>query len=222
MTPIGAVRGDLGFLGYVYDDAVEARIDDAQRCLLELARVAAVPARNALRHAEALRLAYRDALTTLYNRRAFDDYLAREAGRALRHQRPLTLLLADLDGLKAINDSLGHEAGDQAIRIFADVLSRSVRSADVCARVGGDEFAVLLPDTPEAAGRRIGARIQRALGVHRLGAARGPRFSLGCSFGVSSLAAAGGEPERLIALADAELYAAKRARGRVARTGTAP
>ena len=222
VTAIGPPAEDLGFLGFVYDAGLESLVPLAEQRLLELAALAVVPARNALRHADAVRLAYKDPLTALYNRRAFADYLERESQRSNRYERPLSVILIDLDGLKSINDTFGHDSGDRAIRAVADVLARSVRRADVCARLGGDEFAILLPDTAADAGRRIGSRVQRAVAAENLpnhgldGAIR-----LSCSFGVADLVAAGGDPARMLEIADAGLYQAKRARGsaRVAESG---
>ena len=96
--------------------------------------------------AEVYKLAALDQLTGLYNRRSGEQRLEEEISRAVRHGRPLTLLLIDLDGLKQINDTLGHAAGDHLLRSFANRLLRAVRGSDVAARMGGDEFMVLLPE----------------------------------------------------------------------------
>lgn len=96
--------------------------------------------------AEVYKLAALDQLTGLYNRRSGEQRLDEEISRAARHGCPLTLLLVDLDGLKQINDTLGHAAGDHLLRSFAERLQRAVRGSDVAARIGGDEFMVLLPE----------------------------------------------------------------------------
>jgi diguanylate cyclase (GGDEF)-like protein len=96
--------------------------------------------------AEVYKLAALDQLTGLYNRRSGEQRLEEEISRARRYGCPLTLLLVDLDGLKQINDTLGHAAGDHLLRSFAERLLRAVRGSDVAARIGGDEFMVLLPE----------------------------------------------------------------------------
>jgi diguanylate cyclase (GGDEF)-like protein len=96
--------------------------------------------------AEAFKLAALDQLTGLYNRRSGEQRLAEEMSRATRHGRPLTLLLLDVDGLKQINDRLGHAAGDELLMSFANRLQRAIRGSDLAVRMGGDEFMVLLPE----------------------------------------------------------------------------
>ncbi len=95
---------------------------------------------------EVYKLAALDQLTGLYNRRSGEQRLAEEISRAVRHERPLTVLLIDLDGLKQINDRLGHAAGDLVLKSFSDRLRRAIRGSDLAVRLGGDEFMVLLPE----------------------------------------------------------------------------
>lgn len=95
---------------------------------------------------EVYKLAALDQLTGLYNRRSGEQRLSEEISRALRHARPLTLLLIDVDGLKQINDELGHPAGDVLLKNFAERLQRAIRGSDLAVRLGGDEFMVLLPE----------------------------------------------------------------------------
>jgi diguanylate cyclase (GGDEF)-like protein len=95
---------------------------------------------------EVYKLAALDQLTGLYNRRSGEQRLGEEISRAVRHERPLTILLADLDGLKQINDRLGHAAGDLVLKGFSERLRRAIRGSDLAVRLGGDEFMVLLPE----------------------------------------------------------------------------
>jgi diguanylate cyclase (GGDEF)-like protein len=95
---------------------------------------------------EVYKLAALDQLTGLYNRRSGEQRLAEEISRAVRHERPLTLLLIDLDGLKQVNDRLGHAAGDLILKSFSDRLRKAIRGSDLAVRLGGDEFMVLLPE----------------------------------------------------------------------------
>jgi diguanylate cyclase (GGDEF)-like protein len=95
---------------------------------------------------EVYKLAALDQLTGLYNRRSGEQRLSEEISRALRHSRPLTVLLIDIDGLKQINDQLGHAAGDLMLKCFSERLQRAIRGSDLAVRLGGDEFMVLLPE----------------------------------------------------------------------------
>jgi len=95
---------------------------------------------------EVYKLAALDQLTGLYNRRSGEQRLAEEISRAVRYQRPLTILLADLDGLKQVNDHFGHAAGDLILKAFSERLRKAIRGSDLAVRLGGDEFLVLLPE----------------------------------------------------------------------------
>jgi len=95
---------------------------------------------------EVYKLAALDQLTGLYNRRSGEQRLAEEISRAVRYERPLTILLADLDGLKQVNDHFGHAAGDLILKAFSERLRKAIRGSDLAVRLGGDEFLVLLPE----------------------------------------------------------------------------
>jgi diguanylate cyclase (GGDEF)-like protein len=122
-------------------------------------------------------LAALDPLTGLGNRRRFDERLNAEVGKAQRDRTPLSLLVIDLDHLKGINDGLGHAAGDRALLAVADALKHTSRPADLVARWGGDEFAVVAPCTSEEQARALGERI--ASTVHLRSADRRPMVELG-------------------------------------------
>jgi diguanylate cyclase (GGDEF)-like protein len=145
-------------------------------------------------------LAARDFLTGLLNRRAFLERVAEETRRAARHPAPISLLLLDVDHLKELNDTGGHDAGDAALVAVAAAIQISCRSIDVGARWGGDEFAVLLPSTSKEAARAVAERIQDTLRV------RGTTLSVG----IASTTADRPSPD-LLGAADASLYEAKRA-----------
>jgi diguanylate cyclase (GGDEF)-like protein len=129
-------------------------------------------------------LAHTDPLTGLANRRQLIDMLKREFTRARRYRRPLGLLYLDLDGFKAINDKFGHMYGDEILRNVANTMRAVLRSTDLLARIGGDEFAVLLPETPLSGVENVAAKLHRSLASysHQLGPAVNPlTFCVGAS-----------------------------------------
>jgi diguanylate cyclase (GGDEF)-like protein/PAS domain S-box-containing protein len=150
------------------------------------------------------RQATTDGLTGLLNHRSFQERLHEERQRALRHERPLSLVLFDLDGFKDVNDSRGHVAGDELLRAVAQALHSAARTGDIVARVGGDEFAVIAPDTDDAAAAALAERLRRAAGeaLERL------HVAVTLSAGVADLAAASAADD-LVHLADRALYWAK-------------
>ncbi|HEX3433707.1 MAG TPA: GGDEF domain-containing protein [Solirubrobacteraceae bacterium] len=148
-----------------------------------------------------------DYLTGLLNRRAFDLEFGRQVNRAQRSGLPLALAMFDLDHFKQVNDRHGHAVGDQVLRDFAALLQRELRSGDTLARVGGEEFAVVLfgidLDDAVAFAARIGRELQC------LSSAHGPQLSV--SAGVAALSEADPGPAALLLVADRALYAAKEA-----------
>src|SRR6059058_1380968 len=146
-----------------------------------------------------------DPLTGLFNRYHFEATLKREAARCLRHRSPLSLLLLDVDGLKAVNDRWGHQRGDQMLARVAGAIRDSLRGCDIGSRYGGDEFAVILPDTDARAARLVAERICAKAG------ASDASINVTVSGGLTELspAATGASEARLIAAADRALYLAK-------------
>ncbi|HUA60210.1 MAG TPA: GGDEF domain-containing protein [Verrucomicrobiae bacterium] len=154
---------------------------------------------------EVYKLAALDQLTGLYNRRSGEQRLAEEISRAVRHERPLTVLLMDLDGLKQINDRLGHAAGDLVLKAFAERLQRAIRGSDLAVRLGGDEFMVLLPECRADEVGHVVARVEGLEVQHSI--EKIPcRFSRGWTD-----YRAGETSEELLKRADEALYANKRA-----------
>src|SRR5204862_3709857 len=159
------IQGELETLGLlsVYS-RTERSFDEAVLTEMEALALRAGPAiENARRFREARHQADLDALTGLHNRRYFHETLARETARAQRYNRRLALIVFDLDDFKAINDRIGHLAGDTVLAETAERVKDVVRSADVACRVGGDEFAVILPESTLADAEQLYRRIQAAV-----------------------------------------------------------
>jgi diguanylate cyclase (GGDEF)-like protein len=146
-----------------------------------------------------------DRLTGLLNRRGFEELFEMELERSRREGRPLSLLVGDLDGFKRVNDRLGHHAGDVALELLGRELSSWKRRADVVARIGGEEFALLLPDTDGSAALVAAERLRRAVAR----TFRDQPLPVTISIGVVSFPEHGDEGERLLRAADEALYAAK-------------
>lgn len=166
------------------------------------------------------RLSQLDGLTEVYNRRSFEELLSAEISRSNRFRRPLSLLMVDLDHLKAINDSLGHQAGDAVLREVAWALKRSVRNCDVVARYGGDEFAIILVETGKADAMITANRLTRLMGVSDLRrriADDSAERPMTVSIGVTSYPAEATTIDELVRRADQALYEAKASGGDCAR-----
>jgi diguanylate cyclase (GGDEF)-like protein len=153
-----------------------------------------------------------DHLTGLYNRRYFVKRADEEIQRALRHQAPLSMLMADIDHFKNVNDTFGHATGDRVLQAVAGILKEALRGADVCARYGGEEFAVLLPHTSGEGGLLVAERIRDTLGQTRytgLGLPADAHVTI--SVGVATCPGDATGLEELFELADQALYQAKHA-----------
>jgi diguanylate cyclase (GGDEF)-like protein len=159
--PVAGLEG--GYLAVFTRDRTRTFADEAVRELEGLAARAVPALGNALRFREARQLADLDALTGLHNRRFFHETLEREVARALRYSRRLSLMVFDLDDFKAVNDRLGHLAGDAVLAEAAERIRTVVRTADVACRVGGDEFAVILPESDLVDADRLYRRVQDAV-----------------------------------------------------------
>jgi diguanylate cyclase (GGDEF)-like protein len=158
--------------------------------------------------------AFTDHLTGLANRRRFERQLEREVSRTQRYGRPFCLLLLDIDNFKLVNDTYGHEAGDEVIRRLALTLQAGTRGIDLAARVGGEEFAVILPETDFEGGLDVAERLRlavREMDVPLVG-------QVTASFGVAEFPVSASAGRELVSVADAALYQAKRGgRDRVER-----
>jgi diguanylate cyclase (GGDEF)-like protein len=186
-----------------------------------LSSQAAIALENARLHDVVQRQAITDELTGLVNRRRFLAALETEVMRARRLGGPLTVVLADLDDFKPINDRYGHHAGDAVLVGFADVIRDHVRDVDVAGRIGGEEFALLLPET-DLDGAQAGAeRLRGSLADRDLALSDGRVERVTASFGVAQLET-GQSGDELLRAADAALYRAKAAgKNRVSLDGVA-
>lgn len=177
-----------------------------ERRLAAFAELAAIAVANAEARAELARLAETDALTGLANRRAFTKGLAGEVERARRHGHLLTLVILDLDGFKSINDTHGHQVGDRVLAEVGRHLAATSRAGELVARIGGEEFAWVLPQVDAGGARAPVERARAAIAGIRVEGVSG----ITCSAGICDLSAAG-DVDELQRRADRALYQAKRA-----------
>jgi diguanylate cyclase (GGDEF)-like protein len=210
-VPLPGDNSTLGYLTVFTRRNGHEYADDDVRQLETLALRAGPAIENARRFREARQLADLDALTGLHNRRYFHETLARECSRAHRYERKLSLIVFDLDDFKEVNDRIGHLAGDTVLAEAAERVRDVVRTADIACRVGGDEFAVILPESSLEDADQLYRRIQNAISSRQLG--QGGKLFL--SAGVAELRAED-DPVAFFQRADDALYRAKEAgKGRV-------
>jgi diguanylate cyclase (GGDEF)-like protein len=216
-VPLAVAGESFGTL-ILFGDSFEP---DDHEVVASLAAHAVTALENARLHQIVKRQALLDALTNMPNRRQCESALATELSQAKRFGSSLAFVLADLDEFKSVNDRYGHPVGDRVLREFADILRESVREADVAARWGGEEFALVLPSTDSMGAAVLVERIRSAL-EHRTIVAEGHTIGITASFGVAVF------PEqqtsgRLISTADEALYLAKRrGKNRVETSGHVP
>jgi diguanylate cyclase (GGDEF)-like protein len=155
-------------------------------------------------------LAAIDGLTGLYNRRHFETLSVAEWARFQRYLRPLSILIIDVDHFKAINDRFGHDAGDSALKIISNVCNSAKRDSDISARIGGEEFALLLPETNEAAARIVAQRICDMVGEHSP-TVHDEKLNLSVSIGIATATLSMSGIATLMKRGDDALYESKRA-----------
>jgi len=153
--------------------------------------------------------ALRDALTGVHNRSVFEDRLRSETAFSERHQRPLVLMMIDVDHFKDFNDEHGHQAGDAALKLVAETMSRQLRVEDLLARYGGEEFAVLMRDVSPDRAARVAERVRRSVERSSL-SWKGTPLSMSVSVGLAHLSGTRrASSSDLVRCADAALYEAK-------------
>lgn len=187
-----------------------AQLTAVEASLLVLVASVSAAALRSVREFEAVReQSKRDGLTGLANRRVFDDRLQQHLAECDRYGQVLSLIVADVDHFKLVNDEHGHAAGDAVLVAVARALEHAVRNIDLCARYGGEELAILLPQTPLAAAREVAERLRRTVHGLEIASSGGARISVTMSFGVACYPVSTGTGENLFATADRALYAAK-------------
>jgi diguanylate cyclase (GGDEF)-like protein len=201
LTAGKAVFGTLLLVGESFDT-------EQRMTANSLASHAAIALENARLHRIVERQALVDGLTGIANRRHCEETLMTEIARADRLGTPLTLVLADLDDFKLVNDVHGHATGDDVLREFAEVLRHTVRDTDVAGRWGGEEFLLLLPGTDAEGGANLADRVRTALHERSFLGRDGSVVTVSCSFGVAQHQP-GGNERALFAAADGALYRAK-------------
>jgi diguanylate cyclase (GGDEF)-like protein len=212
VVPLRGGDRSIGSLSAITRSSPHEFAEETVSSLEALAVRAGAALVNAQRFAEATKLAELDSLTGLHNRRLFHELLAREVARSRRYGRRLSLIVLDLDDFKRINDRIGHLAGDAVLAEVATRLRSVVRATDIACRVGGDEFAVILPESTRGDADHLAARIERAVAAEPIAKSG----TLRISSGVTELSS-DDTANDLFERADEDLYRAKAASKRAAR-----
>jgi diguanylate cyclase (GGDEF)-like protein len=208
-VPIKAGRRAIGFLNV--ESAQPAAFGEAdERLLAILAGQLATALEKVRMSSEVQRLAITDALTGLYNRRHFFLMAQRELDRARRHERPLSVIMLDLDHFKRVNDTYGHAAGDLALKTVADYCHKGLRGTDLLGRYGGEEFVFLLGETSQAKAQEVAERLRLGIAALAMPVA-GHTLSITASLGLATLDDTQPGLDKLLDCADQALYHAKAA-----------
>ena len=209
-VPMLADGETLGILCVRLSDGSEAsRSTTATEAIIGMAERLALPVAN-LRLRETLRnQSIKDGLTGVFNRRYMEESLARELTRAARRSDQVSVVMIDLDHFKRINDTCGHDAGDEMLRAFGKFLSARVRNEDIVCRYGGEEFALILPETTPEAALQVTDRLRQQFPEVRIDDRGGGFATATFSAGVASFPANGRSAAELLRAADRALYNAK-------------
>jgi len=207
VVPLFYEGGLLGVFGMISDQ--REFLDSRKMNLIELmCNQAATSIANAKMHAEIERMATTDGLTGLLNHRKFQDKLTQELKRSERYSTPLSLLLADIDYFKKVNDTYGHPVGDLVLKGVARILKEEIRDIDIAARYGGEEFAVILPGTDSSGAKNIAERLRKAIMAETF-SSDGKTLKVTTSIGIATVPSDARMKEELIERTDQALYHAK-------------
>jgi len=159
---------------------------------------------------QSVEMAIIDSLTGLYNRRYMEGHMRTLVQEAIQRGKPLSVLVADIDYFKAVNDSHGHDAGDRVLKDFAARLRENIRGIDLACRFGGEEFVVMMPDTDLAKAYIVGERLRQRIANEPFQVSQDKQLSITSSVGLAALEGVEDTPEALLKRADQALYSAKR------------
>ncbi len=180
-----------------------------EQLLSIVARAAGLALENAELHHRTEELTVIDELTGAYNYRYFVQKFQEEKKRAIRYRMPLSIIMVDIDWFKKINDSYGHEAGNVVLTQLAGIIQGCIRDVDIFCRYGGEEFVVILPQTPLRESEHIGERIRGRVEGNIIDVGQTGKIKITVSVGVSSFPENGRSEEDLVSVADEALYQAK-------------
>lgn len=193
----------------LYSCELDTYEDEHMRLLETLARIASDAISTSLRHAETENRALTDAMTALPNGRSLQIQFEKEIARARRNETSFQILMLDLDGFKAINDTFGHIAGDKLLKDVSTAMRKQLRDYDFLARYAGDEFVAIIPETSNEEVRELCDRMEKAVRGYKLDTGNGGIASVGVSLGSASYPSSGETLDQLIIAADKAMYAVK-------------
>ncbi len=220
----GSANAEITIGGQIYDVAFSsldpsARLSDVVLVFRDVTVRREDERRLRKMQKELERLAHTDSLTGLYNRRIFMQRLEEEVERVRRHGKALSVLIFDLDFFKLVNDTYGHDTGDVVLVAVARLATEAKRMSDVAARLGGEEFALLLPETDQQGAVQLAQRLRSSIEKNLYLSTSGTPVKVTASIGVATATAEADEIEKLLSLADRQLYRAKNnGRNRVCST----
>lgn len=208
LSPMAAHGRTNGFLIAESTDSNRFK-DKDQQMLTAISHSAALALENAELHKRTEELTVIDGLTETYNYRYFMQKLQEEKRRALRYNLPLSLIMVDIDYFKKLNDTYGHETGNMVLHQLSGVIKQCIRDVDIFSRYGGEEFAIILPQTPQQEAHVIGERIRDRVEQTIFNGTDNHKIRITVSVGLSSFPENGRSQEELVSVADKALYKAK-------------